>query len=608
MKKIIDGLTHVNDGFTYVNERFPYCDEDVKLKIVEYLDRSNNISYNKESDIELQTILENKYSGKWVKCTSKVYGEVGEWYKISNVELFDGNIIAEVNGHIMGRDPYKLDGFGFDFNNLKETIDYKSNVEKAIDKFKKEYKDIKREERKKEKDILRLENYNSLLELKRPNKDLYNNMKESEEKKHKEVKQNILNTTNKVKTNLPIKNVLRNIKMTAAIESYNNKQVLSKEDNILVDKLVPKILEEMKKPNFDISEYGKNISTRPSAIADQLLKTTYVRQMEEFTNPIQELIDICKEANQNSLVEKIPAWANLPLIGKLYKSSIKIVDKAKSYMDTIDSQINTVVKTVESKIPIIKKRDKDLESLYLQNREDYYNFEAYIKAAEIFVKDKESELAIAIIEAKDDKMKQQDLLDKQDYIDSIYRRINNLKSLQIVSLGNAPSIRIQQNIGKNSLERFNDIKNIMISNWKTNCFRYITSLQQQKDLEIIEKSDEATNNLLLTTNSVINDNAVKSQKSLNKGAIKLETLEKLNNGLIETLQQIIDIKEEGRKELISNSERYKEMTIELVSKSSELISKSVEGIVKNTLEDKESENNFIEHTLSDIKKPEPQFM
>ena len=416
--------------------------------------------------------------------------------------------------------------------------------------------------------------------------------------------QSVLNTQAKKEGKLPIKHVLKGIKMNTAVANYNNKgsALLSTETSQLVGKLVPQILQDMRKPNFDIAEFGKGISTRPSDVADKLLKTTYASQMENFTNPIQELINICRDANENAVMQDIPSWARLPFLNRLYKAGLKTVDKAKAYFTTVDGQINAVISAVDKQVPHLKQLTNTLESMYEQNREDYYNLEAYILAGEAFIKIKSQELAEKSIETGSDMMKKQDLLDLQDYIDSIQRRVNNFRALQVTCLQNAPSIRIQQQIGKHSLEKFSDMKNIMISAWKQNCSRYIISLEQSKALDMINKSDEATDNLLRVTNDTVNKNAIEAQRALNRGAIKIETLEEINNSLINTLQEIVTIKEQGRQEMLANVAKYQDMTVKLMSKSAELIDANVQQLTERTLADVKHETMYLPEL--DEKRPD----
>ena len=346
-----------------------------------------------------------------------------------------------------------------------------------------------------------------------------------------------------------------------------------------VIKLVPQLLQELKNSK-DVSDFGKKVSESLTTVADQILKSTNMSEMEQLTKPMSDLLVLCKTVNSKiSGTDQRSIWQKLPIISMFYTSIVSTAAKAKTYFTTVESQITTIMNEIERQVPHIKQLNVALERMFEQNQNDYYSLEAHIQAGEKFIEIQTQELKDeASILDVNDKMKVQELQDKQDLIDALSRRVNNFKALQVTCTQNAPSLRSQQQVGKISIEKYNDIKVLIIPAWKKNCARYIISLEQKKSLEMINNIDTTTDTMLRATNDTVNQNGLDAQKALNAGVIKVETLQEINDKLIKSLEELDTVRNQGRADLLENSKKYKQMNSDVNNQAKKMIQSNIDRL------------------------------
>jgi uncharacterized protein YaaN involved in tellurite resistance len=87
--------------------------------------------------------------------------------------------------------------------------------------------------------------------------------------------------------------------------------------------------------------------------------------------------------------------------------------------------------------------------------------------------------------------------------------------------------------------------------------------RQKEALDLQKTVTDATNAMLRQTSDMMKDQAIDIEEQSQRGIVDLETLEKTNIDLIETITGVIRVQEEGRAKRLEVETRMEELTGEL---------------------------------------------
>ena len=111
----------------------------------------------------------------------------------------------------------------------------------------------------------------------------------------------------------------------------------------------------------------------------------------------------------------------------------------------------------------------------------------------------------------------------------------------------APQIRREQDTAERLIEKFGSIKTFAIPLWKKQCVAYISSLENQTGIALANKADQTTDTLYRGHMDTVNKNAVDAAKALESGIISVDTLEYANQSLIQSIEEVLGVVQEGTK-------------------------------------------------------------
>lgn len=323
---------------------------------------------------------------------------------------------------------------------------------------------------------------------------------------------------------------------------------------------IPRLVSELKK-STDFLDYGKDVSLRMSTYADQMLEKVALINADEFTKPLTDVLTICAQVNSKSLVSG--KAARIPFVQRIKSLFASQKAKAMSQFNSVKGQIDDIINGVSAKEKTFRDVIKMLEDLYVLNMNDYYMFEAHIRAAEEFKASTQHEysqfIALNQEEMKTNPLVAQQAADIQRKITKIDRKLHDLRAVQMSCVQFAPTIRREQDNSERLIEKFNAIKTFAIPLWKKQCTAYITSLENKAGVALANAADATTDNLYKTHMATVNQNAVETAKSLEKGIISMDTLEAANQSLIQSVQEVLQITEEGTKQRAEAVERFQTM-------------------------------------------------
>ncbi len=316
--------------------------------------------------------------------------------------------------------------------------------------------------------------------------------------------------------------------------------------------------------------YGSTAQTKLSEFSQSMLNHVQAADIGPIGDSLTDLMYRLQEANPDDLRA---GEGNVfkRMFGKVKQSVFEITAKYQKIGAEIDK---VAVKLDKEKDGLIKDNTM-LEQLYHKNKDYFDALNIYIAAGEL----KMEELRTTIIpeatkkaQATGDQMDVQVVNDYAQFLDRLDKRTHDLRLARQITIQQAPQIRLIQNTNQALAEKIQASINTAIPLWKNQVVIALTLLRQKDAVTAQRQVSETTNDLLKKNSEMLKVSAIETAKENERGIVDIETLQKTQNDLVETLQETLRIQKEGKEkrqnaefELASMEEDLKHKLLELTS-------------------------------------------
>ena len=126
------------------------------------------------------------------------------------------------------------------------------------------------------------------------------------------------------------------------------------------------------------------------------------------------------------------------------------------------------------------------------------------------------------------------------------KKIHDLKLSKTIAIQTAPQIRLIQNNDKVLVDKVQSAIYNTIPLWKSQIVIALGLAKQQKVLQMQREITDTTNELLRRNAEMLKQNTIETAKETERGIVDIETVKKVNEDLISTIEETITIQKEGR--------------------------------------------------------------
>ena len=158
------------------------------------------------------------------------------------------------------------------------------------------------------------------------------------------------------------------------------------------------------------------------------------------------------------------------------------------------------------------------------------------------------------------------LADLQDLINRLDKRVHDLRTMQMVAVQTAPMIRMVQSNNQILIDKFRNLQELTIPSWKKQFTLAIALIEQQKAVELSQKIDDTTNDLMRRNADLLRQNSVNTARVNQRSVVDIETLEHVQQTLISTMEEVEQIQREGEQSRQQAAGRMEEMKTELMQR------------------------------------------
>ncbi|ARJ51832.1 toxic anion resistance protein [Staphylococcus lutrae] len=291
-------------------------------------------------------------------------------------------------------------------------------------------------------------------------------------------------------------------------------------------------------------KFGSNAQTQLSHFSHQMLSEIQSKDVGPIGETLNQLMKKLKEVDPEALLQQ-----NDSLLKKLFKRSKNSMQQLFSRMQSVSSQVDRISIELDKNKSLIVKDIQLLDGLYQQNKDYFDVLNLYIAAAQ----QKKAEIEQHIlpemrqkVKSTNDQMAVQDVADMEQFVDRLDKRIYDLKLSRQISLQSAPQIRMIQNVNQALAEKIQSSILTSIPLWKNQMAIMLTLQRQQKAALAQKQVTDTTNEILLRNSEMLRQNARLTAEENERGIVDIETLKATQDNIIQTIEETLQIQQEGR--------------------------------------------------------------
>ncbi len=349
------------------------------------------------------------------------------------------------------------------------------------------------------------------------------------------------------------------------IEKSLNYDELSKEEK--------EAIEEFNK-KFDVNDstqilqFGAAAQDKISKFSDSILEDVKTKNTGEVGDLLADLVSQIKAFDKD-----VSGTAKKNFIEKIFSSAKKEFDYIVAKYSKIEKNIDTIEGGLEKDKLMMLKDITIFDTMYEKNLEYFKEISLYIIAGEKKLEElRETELPKlkAQAEKTGDQLDVQKVNDMEALINRFEKKIYDLKTTRIISIQMAPQIRLLQNNEAELVEKIQSSITNTIPLWKNQMVLALGINRAKAALESQKAVTNLTNEMLKKNSETLKQGSIKIAEESERAIVDIETLRKTNQDIIETLNKIVEIHENGRvkrqeseKELEALERELKEKMLEI---------------------------------------------
>jgi len=324
-------------------------------------------------------------------------------------------------------------------------------------------------------------------------------------------------------------------------EIINSTKQYTKEDEQKIDELTKQI-----KPmdNDSLLNYGISAQSDMSQFSHRILnevKTTDVGPVGESLNGLMSKL---KSVNPDELNPE-----NQSKLKRIFRRTKASVNEIFSKMQSVGSQIDRISIELDKHKNNLNKDIGMLDELYHLNKTYFDELTLYIEAAkrkQQVIQQEDMPKLNAQAESTGNQMDVQAVSDMEQFIDRLDKRIYDLQLSRQIAIQTAPQIRMIQNVNHALAEKIQSSILTSIPLWKNQMSIALTLMRQRNAVSAQKAVTDTTNNLLLKNSELLKQNAVATATENERGVVDIETLKTTQQDIIDTIEQTLQIQEQGR--------------------------------------------------------------
>ena len=254
---------------------------------------------------------------------------------------------------------------------------------------------------------------------------------------------------------------------------------------------------------------------------------------------------------------------------KLFAKAEDKVERMKARYTKVSGNVENIANSLEDYQAQLLKDVAMFDRLYDQNSDYFRQLTLYIIAGEEKlqrVREGELKALLDAAEKSGDAMDAQKANDLAAQCDRFEKKLHDLKLTRQVSMQMAPQIRLLQNNNSLLVERIQSTLSNTLPLWKSQMVLALGLHHSQQALKAQTAVTDMTNELLRKNAQALKMGTIETAREAERGIIDIETLVETNQSLIDTINEVMQIQQDGRTKRIEAEKTLYQMETELKKK------------------------------------------
>ncbi len=309
-----------------------------------------------------------------------------------------------------------------------------------------------------------------------------------------------------------------------------------------------------------IVQYGVGAQRRISDFADTILSEVRTKDGGHAGEILGGLVQTIRDVDVNSLS------AEPGMFGRVFGGMKRKVARFLQRYESLATQIDTVVRDLEQARMALLRDIATLDSLYEKNMDYLRELDIFIAAGKLKLEEVRSTILPEFEERarnSQDPADAQRLQDLNQLVSRFEKKLHDMQLSRMVAIQTSPQIRLIQSNNETLVEKIQNSVLTTIPLWKNQIVIAVGLFRQKKALELQQKVTDTTNELLKRNAEMLKQGSVDVARESERGIVEIETLQKVNNDLISTIEETLQIQKEGREKRAQAEVELRKMETEL---------------------------------------------
>ena len=329
-----------------------------------------------------------------------------------------------------------------------------------------------------------------------------------------------------------------------------------------IEQQVQQVLKEL-----DVSDtnsiifFGSKAQQQLTTISDTMLENVRTKDVGQAGNALNAMVAKLREID----IGEVDPTDRPGFFGRLFglKSEVqKYLDKYEDVRSQIDG-ITTELEQHKTKMltDIVK-----LDKLYDANLDYFRTLEVYIAAGRAKLKELDEQMIPALakqVEAADDVLQAQQLRDLRAARDDLERRVHDLLLTRQVTMQALPSIRLVQENDKSLVTKINSTIINTVPLWRQQLAQAVTIYRMGEAADSVKAASDLTNELLKSNAENLQTANAEVRRQVERGVFDIETVKEANTKLVATINESLQIADEGKRRRAVAEDQLRAMEAEL---------------------------------------------
>ncbi|MFC0219334.1 uncharacterized protein YaaN involved in tellurite resistance [Pseudochelatococcus lubricantis] len=308
-----------------------------------------------------------------------------------------------------------------------------------------------------------------------------------------------------------------------------------------------------------VATYGDGAQRDVTRYVDNILSQIQSKDIGEAGTLLSEILLKSKDLDPSSINQR-------GFLSRLFSSAEREIEKFSIRFQDVASQIDRIGLQLDKHKDVLTQDIALFDDLYERTLTSLRGLEAHIEAGKSFAESyRASTLPGLQQEATDsgDAIAAQRYRDALQALDRLEKRVYYLQQARQIALQQLPQIRIIQSGDQTLIENLQATTTLTVPAWKQKMVILLGLHRQRKALELQEAVTDATNTMIQQAAEMMKDQAIAIEKQSQKGIVSIDALQKANQDLVDTIQSVIRIQQDGRQQRAEAEKQLEHMTDDL---------------------------------------------